>query len=71
MRTLAREFRRRGKTVIVGGSQATLTPRAFRSDCDILVRGELEQLTALPHGAYFANQAPGLISEAAPSAART
>lgn len=42
MLELSREFRRRGKTVIVGGPYATLSPERFRGECDILVRGELE-----------------------------
>ncbi|MBI5211445.1 MAG: radical SAM protein [Elusimicrobia bacterium] len=42
MRALAGEFRRRGKTVAVGGVFATLSPEAVRPFCDILVRGELE-----------------------------
>lgn len=39
---LAREFRRRGKVVIFGGPYASLSPGRLRSECDILVRGELE-----------------------------
>ncbi|MCP5014222.1 MAG: B12-binding domain-containing radical SAM protein [Ketobacter sp.] len=41
---LAQEFRRRGKTVIIGGSFASLTPDAVRPYCDILVRGEIETI---------------------------
>jgi radical SAM superfamily enzyme YgiQ (UPF0313 family) len=44
MITLADEFRRRGKTVIIGGPYASLSPDALRPHCDILVRGELEDI---------------------------
>lgn len=46
MKALAAEFRRRGKTVIIGGPQASLMPQAFRDDCDILVHGEMENIAA-------------------------
>ncbi len=39
---LAGEFRRRGKTVIIGGPFASLTPDVVREHCDVLVVGELE-----------------------------
>ena len=57
MLRLAREFRRRGKTVIFGGPYATLSPQNLRADCDILVRGELESIATrffddLRHGNY-------------------
>ncbi|HEX3743871.1 MAG TPA: radical SAM protein [Bryobacteraceae bacterium] len=39
---LAREFRRRGKVVIIGGPYASLSPHRLRAECDILVRGEME-----------------------------
>ena len=41
---LAREFRRRGKIVICGGPYASLSPGRLREECDILVRGELENI---------------------------
>jgi hypothetical protein len=41
---LAAEFRRRGRTVIIGGSFASLTPDDMRPHADILVTGELEEL---------------------------
>jgi hypothetical protein len=44
MIALAREFRHRGKTVIFGGPFATLSPERLRSECDILVRGEIENI---------------------------
>lgn len=44
MRTVADEFRRRGKTVIMGGPHATLHPESLRASCDVLVRGELEAI---------------------------
>jgi radical SAM superfamily enzyme YgiQ (UPF0313 family) len=46
MLTLAREFRRRGKVVMIGGPYATLCPEVVRSHCDILVRGEIEDIAA-------------------------
>ncbi len=42
--TLARMFRQRGKVVIVGGPFASLDPQAVRPYCDILVRGEIEEI---------------------------
>jgi radical SAM superfamily enzyme YgiQ (UPF0313 family) len=42
MIALAAEFRRRGKTVIMGGPYASLSPNALLPHCDILVRGEAE-----------------------------
>lgn len=44
MLRIAREFRARGKTVIIGGPFASLSPEVVRADCDILVRGELEDI---------------------------
>lgn len=46
MKALAARFRDRGKTVIIGGPYASLVPEAFRDHCDILVRGEIENLAA-------------------------
>ncbi len=42
MAAIAREFRQRGKTVLIGRSYASLSPEIVRSHCDILVRGEME-----------------------------
>jgi radical SAM superfamily enzyme YgiQ (UPF0313 family) len=42
MVAIAREFRQRGKTVLIGGSYASLSPEIVRSHCDILVQGEME-----------------------------
>ncbi len=39
---VAAEFRRRGRTVMIGGPFASLSPEEMRPHCDILVRGELE-----------------------------
>jgi radical SAM superfamily enzyme YgiQ (UPF0313 family) len=39
---LARQFRARGRTVIIGGPHATLDPGAFDGVCDVLVTGEFE-----------------------------
>ena len=41
---LAAEFRRRGRTVLIGGSFASLNPEDMRTHADILVTGEIEQL---------------------------
>ena len=41
---IASEFRRRGKTVIIGGPHASLSPEVVRPHCDILVRNELEDI---------------------------
>jgi radical SAM superfamily enzyme YgiQ (UPF0313 family) len=39
---VADAFRARGKTVLIGGPHASLSPNAVRDHCDILVIGELE-----------------------------
>ena len=44
MLELAQEFRRRGKTVILGGPYASLSPAAVRPYADVLVRGEIETI---------------------------
>jgi len=44
MLSIAKEFRRRGKTVIIGGPFASLSPEVVRPHCDILVRGEIEEI---------------------------
>ncbi len=44
MNEVADAFRRRGKTVIIGGPHASLSPEAVRDHCDILLIGELETL---------------------------
>src|SRR4051794_20036883 len=41
---LAAEFRRRGRTVLIGGSFASLSPEDMRPHADVLVTGEIEQL---------------------------
>ncbi len=46
MLELAVEYRRRGRTVIVGGPYASLSPEVFRPHCDVLLRGELEPVAA-------------------------
>ena len=43
---LAKEYRRRGRTVLIGGSFASLSPDEMRPHADILVTGELEELAA-------------------------
>jgi radical SAM family protein/uncharacterized protein DUF4070 len=44
MAAVADAFRKRGATVIIGGSYASLSPDAVREHCDILVRGEIESI---------------------------
>ncbi len=46
MRAIADEFHRRGKRVIIGGPYASLSPEAMRPHCDVLVRGEAEEIGA-------------------------
>ena len=43
-RELAAHFRARGKTVVMGGPFASLSPARAREHCDVLVRGELEPI---------------------------
>lgn len=44
MVALARAFRERGKTVLIGGPYASLSPEVLREECDVLVRGEIEEI---------------------------
>lgn len=44
MLELAQIFRRQGKTVIIGGPFASLSPDVVRPYCDILIRGEIEAI---------------------------
>ena len=46
MVALAREFRRRGRIVLIGGPHASLASDELRPHCDILVRGEIEDISA-------------------------
>lgn len=46
MLEIAREFRRRGTIVMIGGPFASLDPNAVRADCDILVQGEIEGIAS-------------------------
>lgn len=41
---IAREFRSRGKPVIIGGPHITLDPGAFDGACDVAVTGEFEEI---------------------------
>ena len=45
MVAIADEFRRRGKTVLIGGPYASLSPDSFRGRCDILIIGEMEGIS--------------------------
>src|SRR3954462_12369133 len=51
---LASEFRRRGRTVLIGGSFASLNPEDMRPHADILVTGEIEQRAPKLFGALAA-----------------
>jgi hypothetical protein len=55
---LAREFRRRGKIVIVGGPYASLSPARLRDECDILVQGEFENIA----GKFFLRSEVGRLA---------
>src|SRR5688572_13721379 len=44
MLRLARQFRKRGKVVILGGPFVSMNPDFMRPYCDVLVRGELENI---------------------------
>ncbi len=44
MREIATRFRAQGACVIIGGSFASLSPDVVRPHCDILVRGEIEEI---------------------------
>ena len=44
LRAVAKEFRRRGKTVIIGGPHASLAPDLVRDYADILLVGEIESV---------------------------
>ncbi len=46
MRRLADELRRRGRTVVIGGPFASLCPAVVAEHCDVLVRGEVEEIAA-------------------------
>ncbi len=44
MNEVADAFRAKGKTVLIGGPHASLSPEAVRGHCDVLVIGELEAI---------------------------
>jgi hypothetical protein len=44
MVVVASEFRKRGKVVLIGGPFASLDPETARPHCDILIRGEIEEI---------------------------
>ncbi|MGH8656746.1 MAG: cobalamin-dependent protein [Gammaproteobacteria bacterium] len=44
MMEIAQAFRQRGKVVVIGGPYASLCPAVVRPYCDILVRGEVEDI---------------------------
>lgn len=45
MKAIAEIFRKTGKTVLMGGPFASQTPEIVRPYCDILVRGEIENIS--------------------------
>jgi radical SAM superfamily enzyme YgiQ (UPF0313 family) len=53
---VARQFRARGKTVLLGGPMATLIPGECRPHCDILFEGEAEYTWPRFLGEYEAGQ---------------
>ena len=55
MREIAGEFRARGIRVIIGGPYASLSPDTVRPHCDILVRGEIEDIAE----GFFADLSTG------------
>jgi hypothetical protein len=55
MIAIAQEFRRRGRRVLIGGPYASLSPATLRPYCDVLVRGEIEEI----HAQLFADLAGG------------
>lgn len=64
MLEIAAQFRKRGKTVLMGGPCASLSPELFRGHCDILVTGELETIAQelfadLERGCWKAEYAGG------------
>jgi radical SAM superfamily enzyme YgiQ (UPF0313 family) len=44
IRTIATEFRRRGKTIVVGGPSCMAVPERYRDVADVLMVGEAEQI---------------------------
>ena len=74
MFAIADEFRRRGKTVLIGGPFASLSPEVVRPHCDTLVQGELEGVAAelfsdLQHGTLrpeYAGERPDLSATPVP-----
>ena len=44
MVAIAKEFRARGKKIVIGGPYASLSPEMVRPYCDVLVRGEIEDI---------------------------
>lgn len=56
MAALADAYRSRGKTVMIGGSFASLCPDVVRPHCDVLVRGEIEELAPQLFGDLLAGQ---------------
>lgn len=46
MIAMAKTYRERGKRVLIGGPLASLSPELLRPHCDILVRGEIEEIAA-------------------------
>jgi radical SAM superfamily enzyme YgiQ (UPF0313 family) len=59
MREVARAFRERGRTVIIGGPFASLCPEVVGEHCDVLVRGEIEEIAA----GFFSDLASGAFKD--------
>jgi radical SAM superfamily enzyme YgiQ (UPF0313 family) len=57
MIAVAEAFRARGKTVVIGGPYASLSPENLRAHCDVLLVGELESIAAEVFGDLTAGTA--------------
>lgn len=55
---IAREFRARGRTVVIGGPHITLDPDYFAGACDVAVTGEFEEIA----GQFYADMAKGALA---------
>ena len=46
IKEIVKEFRKRNKIIMIGGPLATLNPELIRDHCDILIRGEMEEIAS-------------------------